>query len=53
MRELKLYVIRKYIKARSVADALKVEKRQDADDIWLDEGYKEQALKIGFQKNEK
>ena len=36
----KLYVIRKYVKAYSAADALKKEKRLPVDDIYVDDDWR-------------
>lgn len=36
----KLYVIRKYIKASSAADAIRKERKTPVDEIWLDEDWK-------------
>lgn len=44
----KLYVVRKYVLAKSASDALKIESKQNADDVYLEEGYKAEAIKIGF-----
>lgn len=50
MREpLKRYIIRKYVMARSVADAVKKEKVIKPDDCWLDDNWKTQLPPaIGF-----
>ena len=44
----KLYIIRKYVLAKSAQDAIKKESKQTVDDVWLDEVYKGEAIKIGF-----
>jgi chemotaxis response regulator CheB len=36
----KLFVVRKYVKAKSAADAIRFEKKQAPDDIWLDDEWK-------------
>lgn len=36
----KLYVVRKYVKAYSAADALKKEKRMPVDDIYVDDDWR-------------
>lgn len=36
----KLYVVRKYIKANSVHEALKKEKTAKVDEVWVDEEWK-------------
>ena len=53
----KRYIIRKYIIATSVIDALKKEKKIAADDIWVDDEWKSSnndtlgKLKVGFNPN--
>lgn len=52
----KIYIIRKYIKAKSAKDALKKEPRVPVDDIWTDEETHKEFLKeqmkskIGYGK---
>lgn len=36
----KLYIIQKYVVARSIQEALRIEGKQLADEIWLDEDWK-------------
>ena len=36
----KLYIVRKYIMARSAKDAILKDKKSDVDDVWLDEDFK-------------
>ena len=38
----KLFVVRKYIKAKSILDAIKKEKEVEPDDIWVDDDWKKQ-----------
>jgi len=49
----KQYVIRKYILARSAAEALRIEYKFKADDCWLDDDWKknqkEVVGEIGFK----
>lgn len=40
--ELKKFVVKKYIMAKSAADALKKEKKTAADDVWIDEKWMEE-----------
>lgn len=40
----KLYVIRKYVYAHNAKSALIKEKSQHADDIWIDENWKNQNM---------
>lgn len=52
----KLYIIRKYIFAESIKEALRKDKTESPDDIYLDEGYRQMNLqqedtkKIDFNK---
>ena len=51
--QLKLFIVRKYIMARSANDALKKEKGCLPDDCWLDDEYRkmrtnEKVPAIGF-----
>ncbi len=36
----RLYVVKKYVYAKNAQQALRFEKRQHADDIWIDEAWK-------------
>lgn len=38
----KLYVIRKYVLAKSASQAIKLEKLKCVDDCWLDEDWKKE-----------
>lgn len=40
----KLFIVRKYIKARSIEDALKKDKVKKVDEIWVDEQWKEKNI---------
>lgn len=40
----KLFVVRKYVMARSAAEALRLEKNQASDDVWLDDDWKKSNL---------
>ena len=50
----KQFIVKKYIMAESAAHALKIEKKFDADDCWIDEDWKknqsktEDAIGIGY-----
>lgn len=49
----KLYVVRKYIKATSAAEALRLEPSHKPDDVWVDDDWKrlantEREAAIGF-----
>ena len=51
MNELKMFVIRKYILARSADEALKKEKNHKPDEVYLDMNQPEARLEsIGFKK---
>jgi len=41
-KQLKLFIVRKYIMAESAHDALKRERRHRPDDIWVDEEWKKE-----------
>lgn len=53
-KELKLYIIRKYIMAPSAKDALKKDKHAPVDDVWVDDDWKkmnvEAKASIGFNE---
>ncbi len=52
----KLYILKKYIFAKNLAEVIKKEKDVTPDDIWIDEDWRKNMMeaekKIGF-KNEK
>ncbi len=57
MKKEKLFIVRKYVRAESVEDALHKEKRQKVDDCWVDEAWKAGeadgiANAIGFKQEE-
>lgn len=37
---IKMYVVKKYIRANNAQHAIKIEKNHAVDDVWLDEDYK-------------
>ena len=43
--ERKLYIVQKYILAKSVADALKTEHKHNADNVFLDDKWRENNTK--------
>lgn len=44
-----LYVIRKYIRANSATEAIRLDRKKSVDDVWLDEEFKKQLPSaIGF-----
>ena len=52
-KDEKMFVIRKYIKARSALEAIQIEKNKPVDDVWVDDewkklGNKDLASAIGF-----
>lgn len=42
----KIYVVRKYVIADSIIDAMKKEKKQEADDVWLEDNVLKYNLSI-------
>jgi hypothetical protein len=36
----KLFIVRKYVKARDVSEACRLEKQHKPDDVWVDEEWK-------------
>ena len=53
---LKLFVVRKYILARSAKEAIKLDKSHAVDDVWIDDDWKKEnknytsdTQKIGFK----
>ncbi len=40
----KLYVVRKYISAKSAAEAIRKDKTHPVDDVWMDEDFKNKKL---------
>ena len=52
VKDKQLYVVRKYVWAKSLTNALKLEKKQSPHDIWLDEKPNPQLTsQIGFTKD--
>jgi hypothetical protein len=54
----KLFVIRKYVMAKDVIQAIRIERHQKPDDVWLDDDWKkanaeEPTATIGFKTNAK
>lgn len=49
----KLFVVRKYVRAKNVADALKKERTASVDDVWWDDddkkSYSQKQSDIGFK----
>ena len=53
---MKQYIVRKYIMAKSAKDAIKLDKKKEVDDVWVDEDWKASQLEnngIGFKDNKK
>jgi hypothetical protein len=45
----KLYIVKKYILAKSASDAIRKDKKTPVDDCWMDEDFKKQlSTAIGF-----
>jgi hypothetical protein len=44
-RAKKLFIVRKYVFAASVAEAVRIEKAQLPDDCWLDDDWKNHSPK--------
>lgn len=46
----KMFIVRKYIKARSASEAIKKDKTVPVHDVWIDEDWKKNSLAsaIGF-----
>lgn len=43
-----MFVIRKYVKAKSASDAIKKERKMPVDEVWVDDDWKkENATKLG------
>lgn len=51
-KELKLYVVRKYIKASSAKEALKLDPTSPVDDIYVDEAWRQASLNKEESSNE-
>jgi hypothetical protein len=49
--DTKLFVIKKYVLAGSVSEALQKEKKELPDDVWLEEGFKNKMIEEVFNKN--
>ena len=47
----KLYIVRKYIKARDAAEAIRKDKKTKVHDVFVDESFKDRRLTeaIGFE----
>jgi hypothetical protein len=55
-RQEKLFVVRKYIKAASAADAIRKDRRHPVDEVWIDDEWKKGAAArledaIGFSQS--
>ncbi len=53
----KLYIVTKYVVARSVAEAMRLEKKLPADDVFIDTDWRQKNIttpdsgkKVGFKK---
>ncbi len=49
---MKRYIIRKYVMAKDASDAIKVEKKQGVDDVFVDDDWMAENTKkeLGFAK---
>jgi hypothetical protein len=52
-KDKRQYIIRKYIMASSAKDAIRIEKKSEVDDVWLDQDWEKERRKdmspaIGF-----
>ncbi len=45
----KLFITRKYVLACSAADAIRLEKKQKVDDVWLQEDWFKRAIDQGME----
>lgn len=51
MKQKKRFIVRKYVIATSAREAIKKERTQEADDVWIDENWiREPEQKLGFNK---
>lgn len=46
--EKKRFVVRKYIMANSATQAIRLDKKTPVDDVWVDEKWQDENIKIGF-----
>lgn len=53
----KLFVVKKYVYATSAVQAIKLEKKQKPDDVWVDDDWKKENMykepEVGFKSNKK
>lgn len=52
----KMFIVRKYIKARSAAEAIRLDKKHPVDDVWVDDDWKKGQARsladaIGFHED--
>jgi len=55
MKPKKLFIVRKFIMAADLAEAIRIEKTRKPDDVWMDDEWRkanmaEPAVDIGFKK---
>jgi hypothetical protein len=48
MNKDRLYIVRKYIMAKSAKEAIERDKKSEVDDVWVDEDWK--SNEVGFKK---
>ena len=53
-KPFKQFVVRKYVMARTATEAIRLEKKYDVDDVWIDDDWKKQNVEMkqvkGFKK---
>lgn len=57
-REIKQFIVRKYVMAKSAKQAIKLEKKFSADDVWINEEWMKNRefmskREMGFSTNKK
>jgi len=48
--EKKRFIVRKFIMAESATDAILLDKKTPVDEVYLDDKWDEQKIKIGFKE---
>lgn len=49
----KLFVVRKYIMAKSAQEAIKKDKAHPVDDVWISDEWHSKHIEIGFNEPKK
>jgi hypothetical protein len=47
----KLYVVRKYVYAKNAREAIRKERAQNVDDVWLDDDWRKANTELAQSKN--